>query len=83
VERLEERRGERGAFPWRSREADGIRSALNAGGPDMLKLLLLGLAIAMIVYVASSGRIVFLPLILLLPLGLVFRGRNRSDRRSF
>ncbi len=39
-------------------------------------VLLAGLAIAALVYVATEGRVVFLPLILLLPLGLfAFRRR--------
>jgi hypothetical protein len=43
-----------------------------------LLVLILGIAIAVVVYVASSGRIVFLPLILILPLGLLFRHRRGS-----
>jgi hypothetical protein len=39
-------------------------------------LLLAGLAIAVLVYVVSGGHLFFLPLILLLPLGL-FIGRRR------
>jgi hypothetical protein len=39
-------------------------------------LLLAGLAIAALVYVLSGGHVFFLPLILLLPLGL-FIGRRR------
>ena len=35
-----------------------------------LVVLLAGLAIAALVYVATEGRVVVLPLILLLPLGL-------------
>jgi hypothetical protein len=51
-----------------------------------LKLLLIGLAIGVIVYVASSGHVIFLPLILLLPFGWLLRGRRRypllrRDRR--
>jgi hypothetical protein len=37
-----------------------------------MKLLLIGLAIGLIVYVASSGRVIFLPLIVLFPLGWLF-----------
>ena len=48
-----------------------------------MKLLLLGLAIALIVYVASSGHVIFLPLILLFPLGWAFRGGRRSHGRRF
>ena len=42
-----------------------------------LPLLLVGIAVAAVVYVASSGHVVFLPLILLLPFGLFMRGRRR------
>jgi hypothetical protein len=42
-----------------------------------MKLLLIGLAVGVIVYVATSGRVTFLPLILLLPLASLFRGRKR------
>jgi hypothetical protein len=41
-----------------------------------LTLLLAGLAIAFLVFVISGGHIVFLPLILLFPLGFLF-GRRR------
>jgi hypothetical protein len=41
-----------------------------------LFLLLAGLAIAALVYVVSGGHVNFLPLVLLLPLGLFF-GRRR------
>jgi hypothetical protein len=33
----------------------------------------------LIVYVATSGHVIFLPLILLLPLGWLFRGPNRGS----
>jgi len=39
-------------------------------------ILLGGLAVALLVYVISGGHILFLPLLLLFPLGLVF-GRRR------
>jgi hypothetical protein len=39
-----------------------------------MKLLLLGVAIAIIVFLATSGHVLFLPLILVLPLGFLFRG---------
>jgi hypothetical protein len=48
-----------------------------------MRLLLIGLAIAVIVYVASSGRVIFLPLILLLPLGWLFQGRQRPGIGGF
>jgi hypothetical protein len=42
-----------------------------------MKLLLIGLAIGVIVYLASGGHIIFLPLLLLVPFGWFFRGRTR------
>lgn len=55
-----------------------------------MKLLLIGLAVGVIVYVATSGRVIFLPLILLLPLASLFRGwkrypllRTRANRRPW
>jgi F0F1-type ATP synthase assembly protein I len=44
-----------------------------------MKLLLIGLAIGVIVYVASGGHIIFLPLLLLVPFGWFFRGRRRTS----
>jgi hypothetical protein len=41
-----------------------------------LIVLLAGLAVAFLVFVISGGHVVFLPLILLLPLGFVFRRRR-------
>jgi hypothetical protein len=40
-------------------------------------LLLAGIAIAVLVYVISGGHVLFLPLLLILPLGLFF-GRRRA-----
>ena len=45
--------------------------------PLTLVVLLAGLAVAVLVYVLSGGHVFFLPLILLLPLGLVFGRRSR------
>jgi len=42
-------------------------------------LLLLGLAIALIVFLVSGGHVIFLPLILILPLSLF--GLRRRTRR--
>ena len=42
-----------------------------------LFLLLAGLAIAALVYVVSGGHVIFLPLVFLLPLGLLFGRRRR------
>jgi hypothetical protein len=47
-----------------------------------MKLLLLGVAIAVIVFLATSGHVLFLPLILVLPLGLLFRGRKQRHPRN-
>jgi hypothetical protein len=44
--------------------------------PLTLVLLLAGVAVAVLVYVITGGHVVFLPLILLFPLGL-FLGRRR------
>jgi len=44
--------------------------------PLTFVVLLVGLAVAVLVYVLSGGHVFFLPLILLLPLG-VFVGRRR------
>ena len=43
-----------------------------------LVVLLAGFAIAVLVYVVSGGHVFFLPLILLLPLGLFIGRRRRS-----
>ena len=42
-----------------------------------LVVLLAGLAVAVLVYVLSGGHVFFLPLILLLPLGLLIGRRRR------
>jgi hypothetical protein len=49
--------------------------------PLTLLLLLLfgGLAVAAIVYVATGGHVVFLPILLVLPLGFFALGRRRRD----
>lgn len=43
----------------------------------MIPLLLLGLAIALAVFLVSGGHVVFLPLVLILPLGLFGIRRRR------
>jgi hypothetical protein len=43
-----------------------------------MRFLLLGLAVAVIVYVATGGHVLFLPLLLILPFGWFFGGRHRS-----
>lgn len=46
-----------------------------------MRLLLLGLLVALIVYAVSDGHVLFLPLLLLLPFG--FFGRRRDRRRDW
>ena len=43
----------------------------------MILLLLLGLAIALIVFLATGGHVIFLPLVLIIPLGLFGIRRRR------
>jgi hypothetical protein len=45
--------------------------------PLTLVVLLAGIAIAILAYVISGGHVLFLPLILLFPLGLFFGRRRR------
>jgi hypothetical protein len=45
---------------------------------QVLLLVLLGLAIARIVFVATGGHVIFLPLFFLLPFGLLGLGRRRN-----
>ena len=47
----------------------------------MILLLLLGLAIAAVVYALTGGRVIFLPLFLVLPLGLFGLSRRRRGGR--
>jgi hypothetical protein len=46
----------------------------------MLIILLAGVAIAAIVYLASGGHVIFLPLFFVLPLGLFGLRRRRRER---
>ena len=43
----------------------------------MIPLLLLGLVIALIVFLATGGHVIFLPLVLIIPLGLLGIRRRR------
>ena len=43
----------------------------------MIPLLLLGLAIALIIFLATGGHVIFLPLVLIIPLGLFGIRRRR------
>lgn len=43
-----------------------------------MRLLLIGLILAAVVYLATNGHVLFLPLLLLLPLGFRRRRRQRS-----
>jgi hypothetical protein len=45
--------------------------------PLAITILLAGLAVAFLVFVITGGHVVFLPLILLFPIGFLF-GRRRS-----
>jgi len=44
--------------------------------PFSVLILLAGLAIAFLVFVVSGGHVLFLPLLLLFPLGFMFRRRR-------
>ncbi len=46
-------------------------------------LLLLGLAVAAIVYFATGGHVLLLPLFFILPLGFFGFGRRRGGWRRF
>jgi hypothetical protein len=46
-------------------------------------LLLLGLALAAIIFVASGGHLIFLPLFFILPLGFFGFRRRRGGWRRF
>jgi hypothetical protein len=48
----------------------------------LLRLLAIGLAVALIVFVVNGGHVVFLPL-LFLPLGLFSLGHRRRQREGF
>lgn len=43
----------------------------------MLRWILLGLLIAVVLYVATGGHVLFLPLFLAIPLGGIFARRQR------
>lgn len=47
----------------------------------LVRLLFIGLAVAVVVFLASNGHVVFLPLLLFLPLGLLGRRGRRRKRR--
>ena len=46
-----------------------------------MSLLLLGLGIAVLIYVFTGGHVVFLPLLIFIPLGLFGLGRRRRSSR--
>ena len=50
-------------------------------GGSLMRVLAIGLAIAVIVFVASGGHVLFLPL-LFLPLGLFSLGHRRRQQPS-
>ena len=43
----------------------------------MLALLAICLAVAVVVYLVTGGHVIFLPILLVLPLGLLFSSRRR------
>jgi hypothetical protein len=43
--------------------------------------MVIAVLVAAVIYVASGGHVLFLPLVLLLPLGVLVRGRERRRRR--
>ena len=47
----------------------------------MILLLLLGLALAALVFAATGGHVIFLPVLLVLPLGFFGVGVRRRDKR--
>jgi hypothetical protein len=49
-------------------------------GPVMWALLLASLAIAALVYLLTGGHVIFLPILLVLPLGLLAGSRIRRGR---
>jgi hypothetical protein len=52
------------------------------GGISAMRLLAIGLAVALIVFVLTSGHVIFLPL-LFLPFGLFSFGRRRRQQTGF
>jgi uncharacterized membrane protein YccC len=46
-----------------------------------MRFLLIGLAVAVILFVVSGGHLIFLPLFFVLPLGLFGFGRRRQRDR--
>jgi hypothetical protein len=46
----------------------------------MLRLFLIGLAISVVLFVVTGGRVVFIPLLLVLPLGGLAWGRSSRGR---
>jgi hypothetical protein len=45
-----------------------------------MRLLLLGLVVAAVIYLATRGHVLFLPLLLILPLGFAGGRRRRRSR---
>ena len=58
-----------------------VMVTIKRGGP-LMRVLAIGLAIAVIVFVVSGGHVLFLPL-LFLPLGLFSLGRRRRRERNY
>ena len=47
-----------------------------------MRLLLIGLALAAVIYLVTDGSLLFLPLLFILPLGLFGRRRRAGYRRG-
>lgn len=73
--RIIDREDRRGTLGGAAGFTDG-RGGHPAGVRLTLALFAVGLAVAVLIYAASGGRIVFLPLLLILPLGLLFARRR-------
>lgn len=66
----------RRALSWSGSARATAHACYPVSVPGLAWILLAGIALGAIVYAASGGHIVFLPLVLLLPLGVAFRRRR-------
>jgi hypothetical protein len=69
-----------GLLSWGPAGALGPEKATVRGGP-LMRVLAIGLAIAVIVFVVSGGHVLFLPL-LFIPFGLFSFGHRRRQQSS-
>jgi len=58
-----------------------VDGAVADASDPLVRLLFIGLAVAVVVFLASNGHVVFLPLLLFLPLGLLGHRSRRKNRR--